>query len=162
MKILLIVGAAIAAALALLTILGWITPRRHEASGEREISAPPERVYALVRAVAEYPKWRSGVKAVDVQGQRYVETTSQGKTPYRVVRDEPPGLLVTEIDDPKLPYGGTWTFEIEDRSGHALLRITERGEVKSTLFRGIGRLFFPHDKTLRSYLADVERHFARG
>lgn len=159
MKILIIVLAIVAALVPVIAVLGWITPRRHEASGERQVAASREAVYALVRAVADYPKWRKGVKSVEVSGARYVETNSMGKTPYRILRDEPPGLLVTEIDDPNLPYGGNWTIEIEERGAGSWIRITERGEVKSVFFRGMGRLFFPHDKTLLAYLRDVERHF---
>jgi hypothetical protein len=77
------------------------------------------------------------------------------------VRSEPPHLFVNQIADPSLPYGGTWTFVLEESSGGTLLRITEDGEVRNPIFRFMSRFVFGHTSTLENYLTNVGAHYGQ-
>ncbi|HEY2546243.1 MAG TPA: hypothetical protein VGI46_09275 [Candidatus Acidoferrum sp.] len=59
----------------------------------------------------------------------------------------------------KLPFGGTWTFEISPVASGATLRITERGYVTNPFFRFMSRTVFSQTATMESYLKSLARKF---
>jgi hypothetical protein len=71
----------------------------------------------------------------------------------------PPQKLVTRIADPKLPFGGTWAFEIAPTAEGATLRITERGYVTNPFFRFMSRFVFGQTSTMESYLRSLAKKF---
>jgi hypothetical protein len=71
----------------------------------------------------------------------------------------PQQRLVGRIADPKLPFGGTWTFEITPTAEGATLRITERGYVTNPLFRFLSRFVFGYTTAIESYLKSLARKF---
>jgi hypothetical protein len=78
-----------------------------------------------------------------------------------VVERQRPSRFVTKIDDPAQPFGGTWTFEIEPRTGGgARLTITERGEIYNPIFRALARFVFGYTSTMESFLAAASRRLA--
>ena len=65
---------------------------------------------------------------------------------------------MTRIDSKSLPFGGTWTYDVQPASdGRTKLQITEDGEVYNPIFRFVSRFFIGYEGTLRQYVADVER-----
>lgn len=142
----------------LITVVGMFTAKGHETSMARSYSAPVKTVYDLVRNYEEYPKWRTGVKSMTRDGvARYVEESAHGKIPYRIVEELANSHLVSKIDDANLPFSGTWTFEVSEQNGKALLRITERGSVPNPIMRFFSAYVFSHERTIRTYLEDVAR-----
>jgi hypothetical protein len=79
--------------------------------------------------------------------------------PMKVVDRQPPHRLVGAIDDRKLPFGGSWTYEIAPRAGGCTITITEDGEVYNPLFRFMARFVFGHHATLKQYLASLGNKF---
>lgn len=73
----------------------------------------------------------------------------------------PPRLLVTRIADSDLPFGGSWTFELEPEGAATRLTITENGEVYNPFFRFMARFVFGHEGTARAYLEDLRRRLQR-
>jgi hypothetical protein len=71
----------------------------------------------------------------------------------------PPRKLVSRIADPKLPFGGTWTFEITPTAEGSTLRITENGFVTNPVFRFLSRFVFGHTGTIESYLKSLAKKF---
>ena len=67
-------------------------------------------------------------------------------------RMEPPSLLVARIADPKLPFGGTWTYRIAPAAGGSDLTITEDGEVYNVFFRFMSRFVFGHHATMDGFI----------
>ena len=59
--------------------------------------------------------------------------------------------------DPKLPFGGTWTYEVQPDGTGSAVTITEDGEVYNPIFRFVSRFFIGYEGTLRQYASDVER-----
>ncbi|PYP70520.1 MAG: hypothetical protein DMD41_14750, partial [Gemmatimonadetes bacterium] len=64
----------------------------------------------------------------------------------------PPRRLVRRIADPKLPFGGTWTWEITAAPGGSTLTITEDGEIYNPIFRFVARFILGYTGTMESYL----------
>lgn len=125
--------AVIAAALILAYAADSLLPGEHTATLSRSIGAPPERVFAIITDFGSGPGWRTGLKSVRVEadGVRYVEESSNGRIPFRVIERVPDSQLVTEIETAELPFGGTWTFGIKPAAGGSEVSITENGFVGS-------------------------------
>ena len=64
--------------------------------------------------------------------------------------------LVRKIADPKMPFGGTWTYEIQADGGGCSLTITEHGEVYNPIFRFITK-FTDMGATINDYLVSLGR-----
>ncbi|MCG2584395.1 SRPBCC family protein [Massilia sp. TS11] len=141
----------------LVIVVGALLPCAHTTTQERLLAAPPERVWALIRAVDAYPRWRSGVKAVTVDGLRFVEDSRHGQIAYRLQERVPGRQLCATIDDPSLPFSGSWTYVLDSVGAQTRLRITEQGAVPNPVFRFLSRFVFSHEKTLRTYLDDLQR-----
>jgi hypothetical protein len=60
------------------------------------------------------------------------------------------------IADPKLPFGGTWTYELEPVAGGTSVTLTEDGEVYNPLFRVMQKLFFSPYRTIDTFLANLK------
>ncbi len=111
------------------------------------------------------PSWRSELKGIKRLADRNGKPAwsenvgSFGEMPLQVEAFEPPRRLVTRIANPKLPFGGTWTFEIAPVEGGATLRITENGEIHPPLFRSMTRFLFGYTSTIEAYLKNLGRKF---
>lgn len=143
--------------IAVVWAVGASLPQDHVASRKIRLKQSPEALWTAITDVDSFTSWRKDLKSVkrlpDENGRAgWVETMSMGDIPLRVEESTPPRRLVTRIADPNLPFGGTWTFEIDPVEGGATFRITERGEVKPAFFRFMSRFIFGHTTTLEGYL----------
>jgi uncharacterized protein YndB with AHSA1/START domain len=140
--------------------VGYALPVAHVESRSAEFPHPPDRVFAVVADVENYPHWRRGVDVVEVLAWeprvRWREYGDDTIT-FERVEIQPPSRLVTRIADPDLPFGGTWTFELAEEGTGTRLTITEHGEVYNPVFRFMSRYVFGHAATLERFLADLER-----
>ena len=85
-----------------------------------------------------------------------------GSIPYQVMVMVPPRALVVRIADPKLPFGGTWTYEISSPAdGGSLLRITEDGEIYNPIFRFVSRFVRGYSRTQEEYLQALGAKFGQ-
>jgi uncharacterized protein YndB with AHSA1/START domain len=165
-KWILIVVAVIALAAVLVQIAGSLVPRQHVASCRASFAQPPEAIWAAIAAVEEYPQWRSDVRSVEplaaIDGKRvYREVTSFGPITFVVDNEERPRRMVLRIADDDLPFGGTWTFELEPEAAGSRLTITERGEIRPAYFRFMARFVFGYHATLREYLRSLGSKFGQ-
>ena len=164
MKIVLWVFVALAGLLILVTVIGWLLPRDHVATRIGRYHQTPDAIWKAITDVDAMPGWREGLKRVehlpDSNGlPAHLEVTSNGKIPFETMEMTPPQKLVTRIADPKLPFGGTWTFEIIPAADGATLRITERGYVTNPFFRFMSKFVFGQTSTMESYLKSLAKKF---
>jgi hypothetical protein len=162
MKLALLLGLAVAAAVVLVAAIGALLPRRHVATRAARYRVPRAELYSIVRTFDHTPTWRSGIRGVellpaDESRPRFRERSRHGNITYRVLEDRPTEKLVLEIADADLPFGGTWTFALSEVPSGAELRITEHGEVKNIFFRFLARFVFGHTRTIETYLRDLGR-----
>lgn len=160
--------ALVIAAVATVALLGTTLPEAHRATGVARIEAQPADVWRSITAFEESPGWRSDVDRVELlsgrqEGMLFREHGSNGGLTMRVERLEPPRRLVTRIADQSLPFGGSWTFEVEATSGGASqVRITEDGRIYNAFFRGMSRWVLGYTGTIERYLEDLARHHGQG
>jgi uncharacterized protein YndB with AHSA1/START domain len=155
MKWLLVVVLAIAGLLILVVVIGALLPQKHRVSRTVSLHSPAETVWALISGP---PTWRPDVSSYQElpphEGHRmWRETDKHGQTiPYEAIEATPPRRLVTRIADTKLPFGGTWTYEIVPSGSSCTLTITEDGEVYNPLFRFVSRFIMGQTASLDGYL----------
>ena len=137
-------------------MLGYTIPKGHVASQKAVFQAPPERIWELITGPPDWrPEVRSFEKLPPRDGRRaWSETDANGqKITYEELEAAPPRRLVTRIADEKLPFGGSWTYEITAaEGGRTTVRITENGEIYNVIFRVAAKYYFGYTATLEAYL----------
>jgi uncharacterized protein YndB with AHSA1/START domain len=164
MKWILWIFVALAGFLILITLIGWLLPKDHVATRQGRYRQPPEAIWKAITDVDAMPSWREGLKSVkhlpDKNGlPAHLEVTTMGEISMETVEMTPLRKLVSRIADPKLPFGGTWTFEITPTTEASTLRITENGFVTNPVFRFLSRFVFGYTGTIESYLKSLAKKF---
>ncbi len=152
------VAGALGALIAVVVIAGALLPRDHAATRSVRLHRPAEDVFAIITGPGgwrpELAKWER------IDDRHFVETTKKGghRIRMQIVESQAPTRHVTRIDDPSLPFGGTWTFEITPAAEGCNLRITENGFVSNPIFRFISHYFMGHHATMETYLRSLGAH----
>jgi len=155
MKILLIILCGLVCVIIAVVIVGALLPKTHMASRTTIIKATPEQVFALISGPQD---WRTDLKEYkffDEDGRHMQrETGKHGQTiTYEIVQSQPPMLRKTTIADKNLPFGGSWTWSIQQQSDGCAVTITEDGEVYNPVFRFVSRFILGYTRTIDNYLA---------
>jgi len=137
--------ASIIVLVLVVTIIGYTLPKGHVATRTVRFSAPPQAIWNIVTDYPAQPAWRTGLKSVertpDQNGHEvWREVSTRGDSmPLETLEAIPPKKLIRKIADPKMPFGGTWTYEFTPDGTGTRLTITERGEVYNPIFRVVSR-----------------------
>lgn len=166
MKTALVVVGTLVAIVLVIVAVGYALPVKHTVTRERVIPADTATVFAAISTPSEFPKWRRGVKQVEmlppVDGKpSFREHGSDGAITYVIDETVPGRRLVSRIADRNLPFGGRWTFDLGPASNGTVLHVTEHGEVYNPVFRFVSRFIFGHHRTIDQYLEDLDRHLRR-
>jgi uncharacterized protein YndB with AHSA1/START domain len=159
-RVLIGIVLALVMAIAIVVGVGYALPVAHVASRDAVIAQPPDRVFATIADVEQYPEWRTGVTRVELLSRspvRWRESGDSGDITFEVQQSQPPARLVTRIADPDLPFGGTWSYELSARGTGTGVTITEHGEVYNPVFRVLSRFVFGHTATMQQFLDDLVR-----
>lgn len=164
MKWILIVIGSIGGLIAVIAIIGSLMPKGHTASRTAVISKAPEVLWQTITDCASFPQWRADIKSVEVLPDRdghkvWREDGANGKMTLEAIEGSPPSRLVLKIADPDLPFGGTWTYELQPSGSGTRVTITEDGEVYNPIFRFMGRVFFSPSATIETYLKALGRKY---
>jgi|SRR5882672_5299190 len=164
LRVVIAVGLAVAFCIVLVLVIGYLLPVRHVAARAINLRRTPDDVFALVSNIQNAATWRIGLRKVELlpgaEGRnRFQEVTADGTITYEIAELKPPMRLVTKIADPKLPFGGSWIYEISATPGGCHLNITERGEIYNPVFRFVSRFFLGYNRSLDEYLESVARKF---
>ena len=158
---------------------GTHLPVNHTISVTGVVPAPPDKVFALITDVAKGAQWRPEVKFVtvfhDQKRDHWVEHLAHGQfMTFLAVRTDPvkpadpaagPETVVARrdvmLDDPKAPYGGTWTYELSPTRTEAgnqatLLKITETGFITPPLYRFVMVHVLGPTHNLDQYLKEIQ------
>lgn len=148
--------------------VGMLLPVSHTAVTSRAVQGTPEEVWAAVTGVEAFPEWRPGLETIEALPPRdgrpvWRESGPTGTMTIETVEAEVPTRLVTRIADEDLPFGGTWTYELEPTGdGRTRVTITEDGEVYNPVFRFMARFVFGHTATMDTYLDGLEARMGPG
>ena len=161
-KALAISAAGLLALVGIIAAVGASLPVRHSATVEARYPVPRDSLYQLITDVRRFTEWRSGLERVEQRPPaggkpRWLEVSSDGAILFESAESVPGRRHVTRIADPDLPFGGTWTFELEDAAAGTLLRITEDGEVYNPIFRFMSRYVFGHHQGIERFHADLRK-----
>jgi uncharacterized protein YndB with AHSA1/START domain len=148
--------------------IGAFLPQQHISTCAARFRQPPNAIWQAITDYEKFPAWRKDVLRVealpDVNGKPAWREFDRhgGSIPFQVMVMVPPRALVTRIADPKLPFGGTWTYEISSQAdGSSLLRITEDGEIYNPIFRFASRFVLGYSRTQEQYLQALGAKFGQ-
>jgi Polyketide cyclase / dehydrase and lipid transport len=148
----------------LITIIGLCLPKGHVASRWAEFKQPAEKVWDLMADYENTATWRGDISRVERLPDRegrpvWIEHGGDGPLTIERMGAQRPSRMVTRIADEKLPFGGTWTYEISPTPGGCRVTITENGEVYNPIFRFVGRFIIGHTSTMEGYLRAIGGKF---
>ena len=155
MRWLIYLGLAVVAIPVIVVMVGAALPKAHVVSATVQFRASPSEIFAIIAGPST---WR-GVKYEPLSQTplQWRETDSSGDAiTYERVETIEPQLIVNRIADPKLPFGGSWTYEIKPNGTGTELTITENGEVYNPLFRFVSRFIMGHTASIKKYVVDLK------
>jgi hypothetical protein len=158
MKWLLYGGMAVVIILAIVVLIGAALPKEHVVSRKIVLRASVADVFALIAGPSD---WR-GMKyeLLTESPLKWRETDSSGSAiTYERAETSASKRIVNRIADPKLPFGGSWTYEIEAVASGSEVTITENGEVYNPIFRFVSKFIMGHAATIEKYQRDLAAHF---
>jgi hypothetical protein len=127
------------------------------------IPASQEKVWSLITDTASQANWRTGLKAVSPLPSQngatcWAEVESGMTMPLCADVREAPVRQVVRIADPKLPFGGTWTYVLEPVGENATkVTITENGTTGPAMWRFVDHYILHEDGEIKQYLGDLKR-----
>jgi Polyketide cyclase / dehydrase and lipid transport len=143
--------------------MGSRLPAEHRASVTDTVAAPQLKVWGLMTNLEALPRWRTGLKAVQllpsVGGATcWAEVQNEMTMPLCAEIREAPVKQVVRITDPKLPFGGTWTYLLEPAGENATkVTIIEDGTIGPAMWRFVNHYAMHEDGQIRLYMADLKR-----
>ena len=165
--IVMIVGLLIVV-IAMVLIVGAALPQKHQVTREATYKATSAQLFELMRNVSDYPSWQKAVSKVEILPEidgkpRARETNGGMAITYEFSDIVPNQRMVSRIADDKLPFGGSWTYELiaGATSDATTLRITENGEVYNPVYRFVSRFVMGHSATIDKYLEAVGTRYPR-
>jgi|AntRauTorckE6833_2_1112554.scaffolds.fasta_scaffold04666_5 uncharacterized membrane protein len=168
MKYLITIIAVVIAIFVSIWIAGNLLPVTHSVTLSKTYNTSQDKIYQLITNVNKFPSWRSNVKDVEVLNdkQKPLEWreyyTDNDPLTFRILNIEDSTLIVTEIADTNLPFGGGWTYQIAEENNSTKLTITENGEVYNPFFRFVSKYIIGHEATIKQFLSDLEDKTKKG
>lgn len=163
MKLTFIMVGIVAGLFVLTVIIGLLLPRGHIAARTARFKRPLLEVWQAITDHENEPSWRTDLKSkkrvADIHGHPvWLEVHQRGDNlTLETVLSQPPrdgrARFVGRIADDKLPFSGTWTYELKSEGDDACtVTITEDGEVHNPVFRFIAYFIMSNTSTIEKYL----------
>ncbi len=154
LKWIVVVICLLLAVVGLIAALGSKLPEQHLVSRTANFQQSPQQLWNIIFGP---PTWRPEVTHYEIltsdPHRKWIEYGRHGeKMTYEVTESDPPNKLITRIADPRLPFGGTWTYEITPTATGSSLTITEHGEIHSPVFRFVARYIQGYTATIDNYM----------
>ncbi|AYB33555.1 LIC10604 family protein [Chryseolinea soli] len=164
MKWIIIILFAIVVVVAIIFLIGYFMPIKHQATVRQTFNAvAPLQLWQVITTPKDYAQWRRDLKNLEViDDLHWKETSEHGDViayEGQVIKETE--VFMTKIATKGLPFGGTWTFTLKAVDGGTELTITENGEVYNPLFRFMSKFVFGHDATLKTYLKNLNHHLTK-
>ncbi len=134
-----IVLGGLIAIVTIIAIIGLSLPVKHVASRTARFKKPVDQLWPLISPGTTQ------------------QTFKQDDVNYSVVDSIPGRRLTVQIADKNLPYGGTWTYELEPDGSGSVLRVTEHGEVYNPIFRFVSKFMMGHTATIDTGMEEIAK-----
>lgn len=158
MKWLIYGGLAVVVIPAIVVLIGAALPKAHVATRSIQLQASAGDVFALIAGPSDWRGFK--YERLTESPLKWRETDPSGAAiTYERVETSAPRRIVNRIADPKLPFGGSWTYEVAPTQSGTELTITENGEVYNPLFRFVSKFIMGHTATIEKYQRDLAAHF---
>jgi hypothetical protein len=147
-----------------ITAIGYALPQNHVATVSADVPVPPARVFERISDPARYGEWRRDVtvEVVSSNPLTWREKSGGDVITYAVAENQPASRFVARIADKSLPFGGTWTYELEPAGSGTRLRITEHGEVYNPIFRFMSKFVLSQTASMEKFVAALQASFKAG
>ena len=158
LRIILYAVVLLFAVAAVVTAVGFSLPVAHVATRDAVVDAPVADVFARISDPARYREWRTDLDEVELLGSdplRWRERSAGDTITYEATERRAPTRFVARIADRDLPFGGTWTWELQPAAAGTRVTITEHGEVYNPVFRFMSRFVFSHTATMEKVLRQL-------
>jgi hypothetical protein len=157
-----LVAGVLVAALAAVAAVGAALPRVHVATVRAKYRVGVEEVWALLVDVEGAAQWRDDVQSIemlpDTAGKPvWREHSKFGTVGFVMDVCEPPTRMVTRISDEDLGFGGQWEYILTPTAEGCELAITERGFVRSPIFRFLSRYIFGYTTRIMAFQGALGR-----
>ena len=164
MKIVLYIVAAAVALIALIALAGSLLPRQHVAARSARFRTPADSLWSALTDFAALPAWAPELTRVERLADHnghpvWLHVGPRWSAPMEVTELVPPRRFSLRIADPKLPFGGAWTYELAASEGATLVTITENGEIGNPVMRFLSRFVFGQTSTMDGYLRALGTKF---
>ena len=155
MKLLIITLGVLVLLIVAIVVIGALLPKHHVVTRTAVLNATQDQIFFLISGPQD---WRGDLKEYkfyDDAGRHMIrETDKRGQTiTYEVVESQSPTLLKRTIADKSLPFGGSWTWDVQPQNGGCSVSITEDGDVYNPVFRFVSQFVIGHTRTIDTYLA---------
>jgi uncharacterized protein YndB with AHSA1/START domain len=171
MKIVLFILLGLVALLLLAALVFYLAgsrmPREHRSVVTVVLPANRPAVWSAITDYHAMPQWWPAVKSVrfeklpDGTELTWNKDAHGKEIPFRTAESRTNEKLVRVIASEKLPFGGTWTYELGDAPGGGTrLTLTEDGVIRPPIFRAVAKWFFGLDTTQRDFLTHLEKRLA--
>ena len=159
--------AAIIGLISIILVIGAMLPVKHVASKSTNLKASNAQVWGLMTDYKNAANWRTDlVKATAETNDENIEIIYEYENEksfmaFETLEEIGQQKLVRRIYGKNLPFGGTWTFELQKTDVGTRLTITENGEIHNILFRFVAKFIMGHDATILNYIKDIEQAVAK-
>ncbi len=151
----LVIGTAIAAtAVGLVLTVGLLLPETRTGFAQRVLSAAPETIVSVISDVTAQPEWRSDVRAVEANGDVWVEVTRSGDRIRFAWTERTATTLALRFESDR-GVVGTWRAHLIPEPAGTRLMVEERASIRNPLGRLIASLMFDPNAFAERYLDEL-------
>lgn len=164
MKLALFIVIGLVALVGMMAVVGSFVPRHHVAARSARFRASAEALWRTLTEFPEMPSWAPEVTRVarlpDRNGHPvWLHVGRRWSAPMEIIEFEAPRRFRMQVADPKLPFSGSWTYEVAASGEGTVVTITEDGEIGNPLMRFLSRFVFGQTSTMDAYLKALgEKH----
>lgn len=143
----------------LLGVIGSLLPATRTASAQREIAAPPTRVWSLLLAIERQPSWRAELASVQMIDatpgrERWIEQPKKGPSIHFATECQAAGTAWSLSFSG--PAEGRWTGRLEPLSDNRTrILIEESATIANPWARLFARLFFNPQVFVDTYIDQI-------
>lgn len=160
MKIVIIGVAVAAAAFGLALMVGLLLPETRTGSAQRLMRATPDTILSVITDVAAQPNWRSDVRAIEAEGDAWVEVTRSGDRIRFEWTERTATTLALRFRSDR-GVVGTWRARLVPETGGTRLAVEERASIRGPLGRLIAALLFDPNTFSERYLDELAQRLEK-